>query len=231
MNKPLLLIPLAFLAGGALVAAIRPGQEPGAQEMTPEQQMELMMKVMQAGMPGEQHAHFAAAVGEYDIATKWRMDPNSDWEEAPASSKVSTTLGGRYMVEKFKGDFGGMPFEGLLFLGYDNTKQEYVAVWMDSMSTRPMISYGTTDDKGVMTLTGKVYDPISPEGRDTRMVHIPMDTGQMMMKMYDTIPPHGEVQVMEMVYTRKGGDHAADASHAGDGGAAHGGSGHDGDRR
>ena len=105
-----------------------------------EQQMEMMMAVMAAGQPGEAHAELALMAGEYDVACKYRMAPNADWTDATATSRISMVLGGRYMVERFEGSFEGMPFNGLLFLGYDNTRKEYVSVWMDSMSivsTRP----------------------------------------------------------------------------------------------
>jgi len=212
MKFPALALPVLLLAGGALLLprTLQAGQEPGAPEMTPEQQMEMMMAVMAAGQPGEEHAHLAQSVGEWDIASRYRMAPDAEWQDATAQSRVSMVLGGRYMVERFEGTFEGMPFNGLLFLGYDNTRKEYVSIWMDSMSTRPSISTGQKDENGVMTLTGLMIDPISPEGRRTKYVSMPLEGGRMMMKMYDTIPPHGEVQVMEMTYTRKGGEHESD---------------------
>ena len=209
MKFPLLAIGALLLGGGALLLpqSLQAGQEPATPEMTPEQQMEMMMAVMAAGQPGEAHAELALMAGEYDVACKYRMAPNADWTDATATSRISMVLGGRYMVERFEGSFEGMPFNGLLFLGYDNTRKEYVSVWMDSMSTRPMVASGTEDENGVTTMIGRIYDPISPDGRVAKHVSIPMEDGRMMMKMYDTIPPYGEVQVMEMVYTRKGGEH------------------------
>jgi hypothetical protein len=208
MKSFTLALPVLLLAGGALLIprALHADQEPTAAELTAEQQMEMMMAVMTAGTPGPEHQELAKSVGEWDIATKYKMTPEADWSEATASSRISMALGGRYMVERFSGNFEGMPFEGILFLGYDNTRKEYVSIWMDSMSTRPSISTGTKDEHGTMTLSGLMIDPISPEGRATKYVSSPLPEGRMLMKMYDTIPPHGEVQVMEMVYTRKGGD-------------------------
>lgn len=223
MKIPFLALSALLLAGGALFLpqTLQAGQEPATPEMTPEQQMEMMMAVMAAGQPGEAHAELAKMAGEYDVACKYRMSPDAEWSDATASSRVSMVLGGRYMVERFEGTFEGMPFNGLLFLGYDNTRKEYVSVWMDSMSTRPMVSSGSKDANGVTTMIGKVYDPISPDGRVAKHVTIPMGDGRMKFQMYDTIPPVGEVMVMEMVYTRKGGDHGE--SHDADGGD-HGGS-------
>jgi hypothetical protein len=65
-------------------------------------------------------------------------------------------LGGLWLVSDFQGDFGGMKFSGKGMDGYDPIKKKYVSVWVDSMSTSPMLSEGTYDKDGkTLTMTGE----------------------------------------------------------------------------
>jgi hypothetical protein len=68
-------------------------------------------------------------------------------------------LGGRYLVEKYTGDFMGMPFEGIGTMGYDNVRKMYVSSWVDNMSTGIMTATGSCDGKGMWTMTGEMADP------------------------------------------------------------------------
>jgi hypothetical protein len=45
-------------------------------------------------------------------------------------------------------------------------------------------------------------DVISPDGRPYRHVTHPVDEDHYITKMYDTIPPVGDILVMEIAYTR-----------------------------
>ena len=41
--------------------------------------------------------------------------------------------GGFWLLLDYKGDFGGMKFEGKGATGYDPNKKKYVSTWVDSM--------------------------------------------------------------------------------------------------
>ena len=111
----------AFLALGLLVAAARLAAQP------PEVK------------PGPEHELFKQFEGVWDATIKShgrRLQGHADLQGRP---------GGLWLLEHFKGDFGGMPFEGRGATSYDPAKKKYVNVWIDSMSTSPMISEGTYD--------------------------------------------------------------------------------------
>jgi hypothetical protein len=74
-------------------------------------------------------------------------------------------LGGLWLVGNLESSFGDVKFQGKGLDTYDATKKKYVSIWIDSMSTSPMIMEGTYDkDKKTMTLTG---DGPSPDGKGT----------------------------------------------------------------
>ena len=75
-----------------------------------------------------------------------------------ATARTEVLLGGRYIVEEFKSDFMGMPFEGRLIQGYDNLTQQYWSLWTDSMSTGYWISHGTETSPGKVEFEGTVID-------------------------------------------------------------------------
>src|SRR5262249_46773188 len=67
---------------------------------------------------------------------------------------------GLWLLEHFKGKVNGHEFEGMGATSYDAGKKKYVNVWIDTMSTLPMVSEGTFDaEKKTMTMTGQMAMP------------------------------------------------------------------------
>jgi len=111
-------------------------------------------------------------------------------------------LGGRFLMEEYKGSFMDQPFEGFSVTGYDNTKKEYVNVWMDNMGTMMVISRGTMDPAGkVLTMNSVWEDPTSGESSPIRMVTTFVDANTKKFEMYGTHDGQ-EAKQMEITYTR-----------------------------
>jgi hypothetical protein len=65
-------------------------------------------------------------------------------------------LGGLWLMSKFEGEFAGQKFEGHGMESYDPAKKKFVSVWVDTMSTSPLVMEGTHDkDKKTTTMTGE----------------------------------------------------------------------------
>ncbi|MFQ5414886.1 MAG: DUF1579 domain-containing protein, partial [Phycisphaerae bacterium] len=112
-------------------------------------------EAMKYAQPGAFHDHLKPMAGQWDLAVRMRMAPDAPWAESASTSSVKWIMGGRFLLEEVRGDAGGMPFEGMGMLGYDNFKKKYVSTWLDNMGTAIMISYGTCDASGkVFTLMG-----------------------------------------------------------------------------
>lgn len=184
--------------------SLNASQEPADAEMSPEEMQAIMMQMMEKAQPGPEHKKLQALAGEWTTEIKMRMGgPDSPWENHTGHSKIQSALGGRYLIEKFTAELGMMgKMEGLLILSYNNLTEEYESIWMDNMSTWPQCASGGINEEGATELKGKMRDVITPEGRPYRHVTHPVDENHYFTKMYDTIPPTGDIQVMEIEYTR-----------------------------
>ncbi len=103
-----------------------------------------------AGQPevktGPEHAMFKECEGAWDANVKSKAG------ESKGSANYKVDLNGLWLLEHFKGEFGGKTFEGRGATSYDATKKKYVGIWIDSMSSTPLISEGTYD-KASKTMT------------------------------------------------------------------------------
>ena len=166
------------------------------------QNPQYMNDVMAAGSPGPQHQALASRAGTWNVEGQFWMAPGADPMPMKATAKTEVLLGGRYIIEDFKSDFMGMPFEGHLIQGFDNLSQEYWGLWIDSMSTGYLLTRGTEASPGQVVLSGSANDILTPNGRPSRMTLTDNDDGSYTMKMFDTREGIGEFQSMELRYTR-----------------------------
>ncbi len=207
--------PLAPAPAAATETAAAPGgapwQEPGAgQEAptapTPEEMQAYMARMMELASPGPEHEELARMVGNWKVVSRYRMAPDAEWQESAGRARVQSALGGRWIVEQFElsMDFGGMPMEmkGLNLVGYDRLHERYETHWSDTFSTWMIHAYGQKRDDGVFEFHGTMYDAVTPDGRPYRMTVESVDDEHQVMRMYDTIPPYGEVEVMQVHYER-----------------------------
>ncbi len=153
---------LAFVAGragiGPSMSSTAIAQEdPGGPAMVPE-----IAAMMEAGTPGEHHKVLEMFVGEWNGVFSMRMAPEAPMMEMPSHVKRELVLDGRYMKETVtsEGPFGH--FEGIGYLGYNNTDHRYEMVWIDSMSTSIYTETGHYDvEARIMRMSGERRDPAS----------------------------------------------------------------------
>ncbi len=102
--------------------------------------------------PGPEHKMLAEMVGSWDCKIMMEGVPG----ESKGSSVSKMDLGGLWMSTEFEGDFGGLKFQGKGLDGYDPGKEKFVSLWVDSMSTAPVVMEGTYDEKTkTLTMTGE----------------------------------------------------------------------------
>lgn len=169
-------------------------------------EMEAMMKLYEKyATPGPQHKEFEQMVGHWEAVTQTWMAPGQPPMVTKGSSDFHLILGGRYLVQEFKGEFMGKPFAGFGITGYDNFKKQFTNTWVDTLSTVPLNTIGTTDATGkVVTYVGKWDDPVTNEkDKPAKMILKTVDANKQIFEYYDTIPNVGEVKIMEITYTRK----------------------------
>ena len=122
----------AVLACASLALASQDPQEASAPSPEAKARME----------PGPMHQKLEPLVGEFEMKGRWRMTPDAPWEEFTADVKREWILDGRFIEEQVESEFMDQPFKGLGIVGYDNTREEFTMVWVESMSTGTWFSTG-----------------------------------------------------------------------------------------
>lgn len=154
----------------------------------------------EAAKPGKEHQQLQRLVGSWKTkTTSYFPDPENP-EVTEGSAKFTSLLGGRFVQQRFKGEFGGMKFNGIGISGFDNVKQKYVGVWLDDMGTGIMHTEGTYDPKThTLSETGKFTTPGGEmQGKMVSQYHDP-NSFTFTMSM---VSPDGEVKLFEIAYTR-----------------------------
>lgn len=160
-----------------------------------------MAAALQAAATGKEHKALATQVGLWDVATIMTL-PGMARMETVATSQSEMVLGGRWLLERFSGEFMGAPFEGIQLMGYDRLSKQYVAYWFDTHCTWATRTTGQMEDQ-VMAMRGIMRDAFTPKGRPIRSTSTLNKNGDRIIEMFDNIPPMGEVKTMSMRYTRQ----------------------------
>lgn len=195
---------LALVCGTALVTSqvVRAQQKQDKKtEAAPEgMDAEMLAKMMALGTPGPEHKELMADAGKWEETYKMRMGPDAPWTESKGTSEAKPLLDGRYLMQNTSGDMMGMQFHGIQIIGFDNMSKEYIALWMDSMSTWWVTTRGKKDKDGKLEMKGTMVDIAG--SRPFRMVMQRKGPDLNEVAMYDTIPGKGEIEMMTIVSKR-----------------------------
>lgn len=161
---------------------------------------------MEYATPGEMQKMMAKSDGIW-------IGENTMWMEnggKPMKSKSEATnkmiYDGRYQISNHKGNFMGMPFQGMSIVGYDNSKKKFISTWIDNMGTGIMHGEGDWNPSTKsIEFKGKMTDPTRP-GKECnfREVFTYVDDNTHKMEMYGPDSKTGkEYKTMEIIYKRK----------------------------
>lgn len=161
---------------------------------------DMMAAYMAAAQPDEHHARLAEMVGDWTFSMTHWPAPGAPPQTAEGRMTSEMVLGGRYHVAEYHADMGGFAFEGRSMTAYDRTAGEYVATWIDNMSTTVMISRGNDED-GALVMRSNFIDPVTRAAQVHRTVDRRMPDGTYVTEYY--MEEGGtERQTMEFVYRR-----------------------------
>lgn len=169
-------------------------------------QKEMMKAWEKYAKPKDEHKTLAKMAGNWTYSAKM-------WEHATATPQASTgtstmemILGERFLQQKFVGKMMGHDFEGFGLVGYDNLKQKYNTVFIDTMGTGMMLGNGSYN-KSTKTLTdeGSYSCPMSKSKERSYRTELKIASNDSMtFTMYgqgiDNESP--EFKQMEIIYTR-----------------------------
>jgi len=152
--------------------------------------------------PGPEHAILQRDVGTWDATVEAWLAPNTP----PSISKgvnEGRMLGGFWLLDDFRSEFLGQPFEGRGTTGYDAGKKKYVGTWVDSMSPGLNTSESTWDEK-TKTLSGYNEGP-GPDGKPTKARGVTQwpDADSKVFSMYAPTPDGKEFLMMRITYKRR----------------------------
>ena len=173
---------------------------------TPEAPMDsaAMMKAWQSYMtPGEEHKLLAKANGKWNEEITMWMSPDAPPTKNTATAENKMIMNGLYQYSTHKGNFMGMPFEGISTTGYDNARKIYVSTWIDNMGSGIMHMEGPYDAATkTVTLSGTATDPMTGKAMEVRETMKTIDDNTQFMEMFETRGGK-ERKTMEIKFTRK----------------------------
>jgi hypothetical protein len=188
---------LAFLASLLLASIPALAAAPAAK---PDPAMEAAMAEMEKlAAPGPAHEKLKAFEGKWKAVQKAWLGPG----EPTVNQGISENrmiLGGRYLEQRYKGTFGGKPYEGYGLTGYDNKKSMYTTMWIDTWATAAMTGEGTMDGNQDLVVKSTAD---GPDGKpaEYRMVTHRADANRHVFSMFMT--SNGQEQLMmEITYTK-----------------------------
>jgi hypothetical protein len=153
--------------------------------------------------PQKEHEWLKQLEGEWNSDTEIFMGPNTPSVKTKGTESVRL-LGGFWALCENKGEAAGTPYTGILTLGYDVEKKEYVSTWIDSLTTK-MWQYKTTLDAAgkVMTFETEGPNPMQP-GKMMKMKET-LELKDKDTKIFtSTMEMDGKwITVLTVTYTRK----------------------------
>jgi hypothetical protein len=160
-------------------------------------------KQPQAWKPGPVHQHLASLVGEYTTVSTFHFKPGDPGRETKGSCKLTSILGGRFLMEDNSGSLLGQPTTSMHLSGYNEGSQQYEGTWIYTGSTSMMSLRGTSKDDGkTIEWTGTFTE--APGNEKTLYVtqHF-IDADHFTSELYTKNPDGSKGPTLKTSYTRK----------------------------
>lgn len=170
MNLKTIAWGVALLGAGAVFGSAVFSQQKEADPKAAE--AEMMRMWMESIAPGDEHEMLDERAGTWDVVMKMWMMPGAPPSETKGVAERKMALGGRFIMEEFKGSMMGMPYEGMGFTGFDKFKKKFVANWVSNMGTNMLTMEGTASADGkTITMEGLMDEPMTGE-KDKKVRYI-----------------------------------------------------------
>ena len=179
--------------------------------------MEAMFKQMaEANKPGAKHEWMKKFHGRWASKTTVFGEGGATVMTGEGTMTYRPEMGGRYLGMRYRGTFGGEPFEGAGTMGYCNAEKRFEATWYDSMTTDLMLMTGEPSADGkTLTLTGTSPEPDGTRGQMKEVLTFTSDDA--FKSEFYMVAGGQDIKVMEITYTRREGDRNGDDDDRGKG--------------
>jgi hypothetical protein len=115
--------------------------------------------------PQKEHEWLQQLVGEWESEAEITTEPGKPPMKNKGSEHVRA-IGGFWILSETKGDIAGMPFTGILSLGYSLEKKKFVGTWIDSVTSH-LWTYTGSMDAAAKALTLEAEGP-GHDGKPTK---------------------------------------------------------------
>lgn len=202
----------AALIGSHALSQDQPGQQTGGPSL---EDLKAMMEKWEKSMkPGPEHALLAKMAGEWTYTQKmWWEGPNAPPMECKGEISSEMILGGRFLLQRYKGvipmpdaegNIADTPWEAIQLSGYDNFRKSYVQAWADSAGTMLLTMTGTSvPGSSAITTYGQMDEPMMDMvARHVKGVTGLKDDNTIHFEMFD-LAVADNYKVVEVTATRK----------------------------
>lgn len=153
------------------------------------------------------HKLLSNMAGEWAGITKTWFEPDKLSDESPMTGKITSVLGGRFVMHEYNGMMQGKPFDGISIYGYDLNEDKFKASNIDSFhnGTNIMLLNGEEGNQTDIKVLGSYSYKVSPEETQHwgwRIEITQPDKDNMILTIYNITPEGLEAKGVETVYKR-----------------------------
>ena len=129
------------------------------------------------------------------------MQPGGPATESSGTAKISSAVGGRFLLEENSGTFMGETISGLRLLGFNNTTNQYQACWTYTMSTAILTLTGASTDNGkTVTLKGSFDEGGTKQ--NLKVITRQLDADHFVVELIGETPDGKDGPVLSTTYSR-----------------------------
>jgi len=152
---------------------------------------------------GSPHHFLAQLAGHWTGISKLWIEPGKLADESPVVGSIQLVLDGRFALYLYQGSIEGEPQHGMFTFGYNTTKDQYEASWLDSYhnNTAIMFCVGSEREKGFAVL-GTYPDPTGGPDWGWRTEVELIDEDHLAITAYNIHPELGEAKATETKLTK-----------------------------
>ncbi len=152
-------------------------------------------------VPGPEHELLRSLVGTWDAVLIAR-DP-SGTEQRTTGTRTTVEHAGFHTVDNFQGTFMGLAMSGQGMNGYCTVRKQYFTLWTDSMTSSPLLLFGSFDAATrTLTMSGECFGlsgTLEPCRSVTRLV----DDDHVTWTLLGPGPDGAEARHLSIEYTRR----------------------------
>jgi len=154
--------------------------------------------------PGAEHKELATSQGKWTTQMTYWDHEGAAPSVTKGTCEMKMVLGGRYQQSIYIGDVNGVPYEGIGYVAYDNSKKMYVNTWIDNMGTGILYLEGSyVAGTNSTEMVGKCMDPATCRQKGMRQVTKNLDANTQVMEMYETPENGKEFKSMEIRFAKR----------------------------